>query len=66
MEHMFGLAEGVLDRVGFFKTPTNEHIMRTVRSVLLRAGLDQREQSLWFGIFREIQKSLDARQSDDS
>lgn len=72
MEHMFGVAEQVLDRVGFFKTPTNEHIMRTVRSVMMRAGLDQREQALWFGIFREIDKSLgrdqsgDASQSEDS
>lgn len=66
MEHLFGLAEQVLDKTGFFKTPSNEHIMRTVRSVLMRAGLDQREQALWFGIFREVDKSLARAQSDDS
>jgi TrmH family RNA methyltransferase len=66
MEHMFGTAERVLDTVGFFKTPTNEHIMRTVRSVFMRAGLDQREQALWFGIFREIEKHIERDQSDDS
>ena len=66
MEHMFGVMEHVLDEVGFFKTPTNEHIMRTVRSVILRAGLDEREQALWFGIFREIEKTVSRPQSDDS
>jgi tRNA C32,U32 (ribose-2'-O)-methylase TrmJ len=66
MEAMFGVVEEVLDAVGFFKTPTNEHIMRTVRSVFLRAGLDQREQALWFGVFREIDKFIDRAQSDDS
>lgn len=66
MEHMFGVAEKVLDTVGFFKTPSNEHIMRTIRSVLMRAGLDKREQALWFGIFRELDKYVHRDQSDDS
>jgi TrmH family RNA methyltransferase len=66
MEHMFGTAERVLETVGFFKTPTNEHIMRTVRSVFMRAGLDQREQALWFGVFREIEKYINRTQSEDS
>ncbi len=40
--------------------------MRTVRSVLMRAGLDTREQSLWFGIFREIANYIARTQSADS
>lgn len=66
MEHMFDIIEVVLDKIGFFKTPSNEHIMRAVRSVLMRAGLDTREQALWFGIFRELDKFIGASQSDDS
>lgn len=66
MEHMFDLAEKVLGDVGFFKTPSNEHIMRSIRSVLVRAGLDTREQAMWFGIFRELDKALGRAQSDDS
>jgi TrmH family RNA methyltransferase len=64
MEYMFGVVEAVLDEVGFFKTPSNEHIMRTVRDVLRRAGLDQREQALWFGIFRTIEKYIGRDDTD--
>lgn len=65
MEHMFEVIEEVLEAVGFFKTPTHEHIMRTVRSVFLRAGLDRREEALWFGVFREIDKFIGRRQESD-
>ncbi|MFP4598002.1 MAG: RNA methyltransferase [Persicimonas sp.] len=64
MEHMFDNIEKVLAEVDFFKTPSNEHIMRTIRSVLMRAGLDEREQALWFGMFREMEKYLERYKSE--
>lgn len=66
MEHMFDAIEVTLDTVEFFKTPSNEHIMRSIRHVLMRAGLDEREHALWFGIFREIDKYIERVQSSDS
>jgi len=66
MEHMFALIERVVGHTEFFKTPTNDHIMRMLRSVLTRAGLDRREQSTWFGIFHELERTLKRLQSDDS
>jgi tRNA/rRNA methyltransferase/tRNA (cytidine32/uridine32-2'-O)-methyltransferase len=64
MEHMFALIERVIERTEFFKTPTHDHIMRLIRSVLMRAGLDSREQSTWFGIFHELERTLETAQSD--
>ena len=67
MERMFEQAERSLDRIEFFKAETNEHIMRTLRSVLMRARLDERELAVWFGIFSEIEDYLDrlGDQSDE-
>lgn len=59
MEHMIELIEQVIARTDFFKTPTHGHIMRMVRSVFMRAGLDTREQATWFGIFHELRRTLD-------
>lgn len=59
MERMFEQAERSLERIEFFKAETNQHIMSTVRSVLVRAELDQRELAVWFGIFKEIETYLD-------
>lgn len=58
MEHMFALIERVIARTDFFKTPTNDHIMSLVRNVFMRAALDRREQSTWFGIFHELERTL--------
>jgi TrmH family RNA methyltransferase len=54
MERLFRHAEEALEAIEFFKTDTRDHIMRSLRSVLLRAGLDERELAIWHGIFREI------------
>ena len=54
LERMFDQAEEALDAVEFFKTDTHEHIMRSLRSVLLRAGLDRRELAIWHGVFKEV------------
>ncbi len=54
LERMFDQAEESLEAIEFFKTETNEHIMRSLRSVLLRADLDTRELAIWHGVFKEI------------
>jgi TrmH family RNA methyltransferase len=54
LERMLDRAEQSLDAIEFFKTETNEHIMRALRKTFRRAGLDERELSIWHGIFREI------------
>lgn len=54
LERMFEQAEQALRAVEFFKVETNEHIMRSVRSVFLRASLDTRELAIWHGIFKEV------------
>lgn len=61
MERMFQQAERSLARIEFFKAETNDHIMATVRSVLTRAELDERELALWFGIFKEIETYIDRK-----
>lgn len=55
LELMFGQAERALSAIEFFKSDNNAHIMRAVRAIFLRAGLDNREASLWHGIFTEIE-----------
>ncbi|MGM0556247.1 MAG: RNA methyltransferase [Myxococcota bacterium] len=59
MERMFDQAERSLERIEFFKAETNDHIMSAVRSVMVRAELDERELAVWFGIFKEIETYLD-------
>lgn len=54
LEYMFARAEEALEAIEFFKSGNNAHIMRAVRAVFLRAGLDRREAALWHGIFTEI------------
>ena len=54
LERMFEQAEEALETIEFFKTETHEHIMRSIRSVLLRADLDSRELAIWLGIFKEV------------
>lgn len=54
MELLFRHAEEALESIEYFKTDTREHILRSIRSVFLRAGLEERELAIWHGIFREI------------
>ena len=54
MERVFTQAEEALESVEFFKTDSHDHIMRSIRSVLLRARLDTREMAIWLGIFKEV------------
>ncbi len=54
VERMFERAEAALEAIEFFKSDGREHIMRSVRSVFLRARLDTRELAIWHGIFKEV------------
>lgn len=46
LEQYFGDVQRSLEAIEFFKTRQREHIMRTVRSLTVRAGPDARELSL--------------------
>ncbi len=55
LEPMFAQAERALFAIDFFKTGSSWHVMRLMRAVFLRAGLDLREVSLMHGVFSEIE-----------
>ena len=59
LERMFDLAEEALHAIGFFKVDTTWNIMRTLKGIFLRAGLDEREVSIWMGIFSEVIDAAD-------
>ncbi|RAL23488.1 tRNA (cytosine(32)/uridine(32)-2'-O)-methyltransferase TrmJ [Lujinxingia litoralis] len=54
LTRMFEQAEETLRAVEFFKASSNDHIMRSLRSMFLRARLDTRELAIWHGIFKEV------------
>ena len=56
LRETFRELETALDRIDFFKAHNPPAIMRTLRAVFRRAGLDRREASLWKAIAYEIQK----------
>lgn len=53
-ERMFEHAEEALHAIDFFKVDTTWNIMRTLKGMFLRAGLDEREVAIWMGIFTKI------------
>ena len=46
--------ERALEVIDFFKGDQHENILRTLRSVFMRAGLDQQELATLWGVFREV------------
>ena len=56
VSEMFGELENALTGIDFFKAHNSPAIMRTLRAIFRRAGLDQREARLWKAIAFEIQK----------
>jgi TrmH family RNA methyltransferase len=58
LEQFFSDAERALEAIDFFKTRNAEHIMRTVRSMTLRAAPDSRELSLARSIALEVANFL--------
>jgi len=61
IERMLEEAEKSLEAIEFFKSAGREHIVRSVRGVLTRSQLDERELAIWFGIFKEIREFMKRR-----
>lgn len=59
LEQYFGDVERSLESIEFFKTRQVEHIMRTVRSLTLRASPDARELSLIRAMALEVRRYME-------
>ena len=59
LRETFRELENALDRIDFFKAHNPPAIMRTLRAIFRRAGLDRREANLWKAIGYEIQKRVE-------
>ena len=59
LERYFREAESTLERIQFFKTRYREHIMRTLRSLTLRAQPDGREITLMRAMVLEVIRAMD-------
>jgi TrmH family RNA methyltransferase len=58
LEQLFADAERALDAAGFFKSHQRTAILRTLREVVHRVPLDQREAKLFRAMAIEVRKSL--------
>jgi TrmH family RNA methyltransferase len=59
LERYFREAEATLERIQFFKTRYREHIMRTLRSLTLRAQPDAREITLMRAMVLEVIRAME-------
>ncbi|MFB6262565.1 MAG: RNA methyltransferase [Bradymonadaceae bacterium] len=64
-ERLFDDAEEALHAVDFFQVDETWNIMRTLRDVFLRAGLDRRELNIFLGIFNEVTRTVERLRDDD-
>jgi TrmH family RNA methyltransferase len=62
MERMFEHGEEALHAIDFFRTDATWRILRTLKGMFLRAGLDEREVAIWMGIFTKILEHADQRE----
>jgi len=58
-EHFYASAQRALEALDFFKTRNVEHIMRSLRSQIYRAGLDGREIDLGRAMAIEVLRTLE-------
>jgi TrmH family RNA methyltransferase len=65
LQGMYGQMEETLWQIEFFKSGVSEGIMRTLRSILDRAELDEREARTLRGIFAEVLHYAKRAQSTD-
>jgi TrmH family RNA methyltransferase len=63
LEQYFGDVERSLDAIEFFKTRNVEHIMRTVRSLTVRASPDARELSLIRAMAIEVLRYMERQRT---
>jgi tRNA/rRNA methyltransferase/tRNA (cytidine32/uridine32-2'-O)-methyltransferase len=61
LELLFADAERALERIGFFKARVRERIMRTLRTVVHRQPLDQREAKLLRAMAIEVVRHAERR-----
>lgn len=66
LEQYFADMERSLEAIEFFKTRQREHIMRTVRSLTLRAAPDARELSLIRAMALEVVRYLERNELESS
>jgi TrmH family RNA methyltransferase len=65
LERIFGDAERALAAIDFFKTRQREGVMRSLREILRRTPLDQREaklmRAMWIEVVRFLERTLPSR-----
>jgi TrmH family RNA methyltransferase len=61
LEGLFGDIEAALEAIEFFKSHTNTAIMRTVRELIHRADVDEREAGLMRAMSREVVNYLERK-----
>lgn len=59
LERYYADAEQALEAIDFFKTRYREHVMRSLRSLVMRAGPNARELSLLRAMAIEVRKKLE-------
>lgn len=62
LESLFGQMERTLLRIGFLNPENPDHIMRSLRRIINRAGVDSREVSILRGIMSQIDWACDSFQ----
>ncbi len=65
-ELLFADAARALEAIAFFKTRSDEHVMRTVRSISFRASLDSREVNLLRAMAIEVMRTIERVKSGKS
>jgi TrmH family RNA methyltransferase len=58
MERLFADASETLEAIAFFRTRNPEHVLRSVRSVAFRAGLDAREVEMLRAMAIEVRRTI--------
>jgi TrmH family RNA methyltransferase len=58
-ELLFADAARALEAIAFFKTRSDEHVMRTLRSISFRASLDSREVNLVRAMAIEVMRTIE-------
>ncbi len=66
LESMFEALEGGLDRIDFFSARAPEAVMRTFRTFLSRADLDEQEAGMVRAMGFEIQKQMERMEREDA
>ena len=66
LELLFADAHRALTEIAFFKTRNDEHVMRSLRSLIFRAAPDGREVDLLRAMAIEVLRTIDRERSRSS